>query len=344
MKVALTGATGFIGRYIVRHLVEQRHDCRCWYRPASDRSGFEGLNIQSMAILRLPLTELQDRIRQELSDNVVLENVKNDGLVDEDETDHVEWVAGSLADGNEPSFVHGCDAVIHAALHHPGGGFRGGEGDLIEFVEKNVVGTLRLIEAASAAGVGRFIFISTCAVHEKILDDRPLDEAHPLWAASHYGAHKATIEKFVHSYGLGHSYPICALRPTGVYGVARPIQNSKWYDLVSAVVRGETVQCSRGGKEVHAADVAKAAGILLTAEGITGEAFNCYDRYVSELDVATLAKERSGSDSQILGEPRQPKHQIVTEKIQGLGMRFGGDELLRQTVGEMVEAAQGSGR
>ena len=219
-------------------------------------------------------------------------------------------------------------------------GFRGAEGDLIEFVQKNVVGTLELIEAARRANVGRFVFISTCAVHEKILDDRPLDEAHPLWATSHYGAHKAAIEKFVHSYGLGQGYPICALRPTGVYGVARPIQNSKWYDLVAAVVRGETVQCSRGGKEVHAADVAKAVGILLTADGIAGEAFNCYDRYVSEFDVATLAKELSGSTSQIVGEPMQPKHQIVTDKIRALGMQFGGDERLRHTVAELVESVR----
>jgi nucleoside-diphosphate-sugar epimerase len=200
-----------------------------------------------------------------------------------------------------------------------------------------VVGTLELIEAARRADVGRFIFISTCAVHEKILDDRPLDEAHPLWPTSHYGAYKAAVEKFIHSYGLGQGYPICALRPTGVYGVARPLQNSKWCDLVAAVARGEMVQCSRGGKEVHAADVAKAAGILLTADGIAGEAFNCYDRYISELDVATLAKELSGSNSQIVGEPMQPKHQIATDKIHALGMQFGGDDLLRQTVAELVE-------
>ena len=31
------------------------------------------------------------------------------------------------------------------------------------------------------------------------------------------------IEEFVHSYGLGYGYPICGLRPTGVYGVAHPI-------------------------------------------------------------------------------------------------------------------------
>ena len=79
-----------------------------------------------------------------------------------------------------------------------------------------------------------------------------------LWARSHYGAHKAAIEKFVHSYGLGMGYPICALRPTGVYGVMRPVEQSKWFDLVRAIVRGDDVDCQRGGKEVHAADVARA--------------------------------------------------------------------------------------
>lgn len=297
MRVALTGTTGFIGRYIVAHLAEQGHRLRCWHRPASNRDGF-------------------DRIAE------------------------LEWVQGELGDRTSArALVDGCDAVVHAALDRPGTGFRGAEGNVSEFVRRNVVGTLELIEAARQAGAERFVFISTCAVHEKILDDRPLDEAHPLWPMSHYGAHKAAVEKFVHSYGLGEGYPICALRPTGVYGVTRPIENSKWYGLVSAVVRGETVHPSRGGKEVHAADVAKAVGLLLTADGITGEAFNCYDRYVSEFDVATLAKELSGSSSRIVGEPKQPKHQIVTEKIRSLGMPFGGDEILRQTVAKMVDAA-----
>jgi nucleoside-diphosphate-sugar epimerase len=297
MRVALTGATGFIGHYIATHLADRGHQLRCWHRPSSEREGFDHIS-------------------------------------------DLEWIEGDLGDPDSAnSLVDGCDAVIHAALYRPGMGFRGAEGDPIEFVQKNVVGTLELIEAARRARVGRFIFISTCAVHERILDDRPLNEAHPLWPTSHYGAYKAAVEKFVHSYGLGHGYPICALRPTGVYGVARPIQNSKWCDLVAAVVRGETVQCSRGGKEVHAADVAKAAGTLLTADGIAGESFNCYDRYISELDVATLAKELSGSTSEIIGETMQPKHQIITDKIRALGMQFGGDELLKQTIAELVEGA-----
>ncbi len=41
MRVAVTGATGFIGRYIVQHLVSQGHALRCWHRPSSHREGFE---------------------------------------------------------------------------------------------------------------------------------------------------------------------------------------------------------------------------------------------------------------------------------------------------------------
>jgi len=31
--IALTGATGFLGRYIARELAGQQQLLRCWYRP-----------------------------------------------------------------------------------------------------------------------------------------------------------------------------------------------------------------------------------------------------------------------------------------------------------------------
>jgi nucleoside-diphosphate-sugar epimerase len=294
MRIGVTGATGFLGRYIVNHLTAQGHHCVCWKRASSDIGGFDG---------------------------------------------PVEWIEGDLGDERaSQALVRDCDAVIHSALDHPSGEFRGVGRDILGFVERNVVGTLKLIEAARSADVGRFIFISTCAVHVVILPDRPLDETHPLWMSNHYGAHKAAIEAFVHSYGFGMNYPICALRPTGIYGVARPAGASKWFDLVSAVARGEPVQCKRGGKEVHAGDVARAAGILLAAEGIAGQAYNCYDMYISDFDVATIAQRLSGAGGEIEGVATSPKNQIVTDKLRSLGMTFGGRDLLEQTVSELLAA------
>ena len=42
MRVAVTGATGFVGRYIANHLAERTHQLRCWHRASSDRAGFDG--------------------------------------------------------------------------------------------------------------------------------------------------------------------------------------------------------------------------------------------------------------------------------------------------------------
>ncbi len=302
MRIGVTGATGFLGRYLVARLTAAGHRCVGWYRPTSDLSGID----------------------------------TRGGAVT--------WIEGGLATpGAAEDLVRGCDAVVHAALDRPGPGFQGVEGDLIPFVETNVVGTLRLIEAAKAAGVGRFVFISTGAVHEKILSDRPLDETHPAWPRSHYGAHKAAIEAFVHSYGFGQGYPICALRPTGIYGLAHPASRSKWFALIRDVARGETVTCERGGKEVHAADVARAVEILLQADAsrIAGESFECYDRYTADFEVATIARELSGSQSKIRGGAPTPKNQIVTDKIQALGMTFGGRPLLVETVKQVLESLAG---
>src|SRR5262249_25168794 len=148
VQIAVTGATGFIGRYIADRLVRGGHRLRCWYRPKSDRA-------------EMP--------------------------------DSIEWLAGGLDDAaSAEPLVRGCDGVVDGALARWSAGFQSSaNADLVSFAELNLMGTLRLMVAARQAGVKRFVFISTCAVHEVILPDRPLDEGHPLWPTSHYGAHKA---------------------------------------------------------------------------------------------------------------------------------------------------------
>ena len=297
MKVAVTGATGFLGRYIVEELTRAGHHCQCWYRATSDLGGFDAPKRS------------------------------------------ITWVPGEIGDrGATLDLLQGCEAVVHAALDHPGGGFRAGEGDLVPFLERNLIGSIRLIELARSSGVGRFVFISTCAVHEVILDDRPLDETHPLWPKSHYGAHKAAVEAFVSSYGHGSGYPICALRPTGIYGLARPASSSKWAGLISSVARGEPVDCRGGGKEVHARDVAVAVEILLTAPNIAGQSYACYDRYISEYEVATIARRLAGSRSVLSGGAPSPRHEIATEKIRALGVTFGGVDRLEATIRQILES------
>ncbi len=296
MKVAITGASGFLGRYLSSELTASGHQCRGLIRPTSRH-----LNP------KLP----------------------------------VEWVVGSLEDPIALNdLVEGADAVIHAALDHPGGGFLRTGIDVASFVDRNLIGTIRLIEAAKAAGVGRFVVISSGAVHDEILGDRPLDETHPLWPRTHYGATKAAIEAFVHSYGRGEKFPICALRPTAIYGLADPLSESRSYHLIAAVVRGEDVTCRGGSKQVHAGDVARATQVLLSAKGVAGEVFHCTDLFVADRDVAMIARTIADSNGKIQGEAPTSRNPISCEKLRNRGMKFGGQTLLEATIEAMVRATE----
>jgi nucleoside-diphosphate-sugar epimerase len=300
MRIAVTGGTGFLGRYIIDRLAADGHDLRGWRRAPSRADGIDA---------------------------------------------SVEWMPGRLGSRDDADkLVDGVDAVVHAALEWPGRRGDNSSGDLLDFAQTNLMGSLMLMHAARLAGVKRFIFISTCAVHDRILDDRPLDEAHPLWPHGHYGAHKAAIEKFVHSTGMGKGWPVCSLRPTGIYGLMHTIERSKWYGLVRRVVAGESIAEPKGGKEVHAADVARAVALLLTCpeDAMRGEAFNCYDLYIADQRVAELARDICGVKSAIESLIKGPKHQIETGKIRALGMAFGGEPLLRETIQAMINHIQRS--
>lgn len=106
----------------------------------------------------------------------------------------VEWVRGDL--GNRAALealVEGADAVIHIAglTNSP---------DPADFEIANVAGTLELLEAAVAARVPRFIFVSSLSAREPHL--------------SAYGASKAKAEKLISASGLDWTI----VRPPAVFG------------------------------------------------------------------------------------------------------------------------------
>jgi UDP-glucose 4-epimerase len=76
-----------------------------------------------------------------------------------------EWTTqvGDVADtGLIADLMRGVDVVIHiASLHAPHVGQR----SMQDFIDTNVTGTLRLLEAASAARVRRFVYTSTTSVY-----------------------------------------------------------------------------------------------------------------------------------------------------------------------------------
>ena len=119
---------------------------------------------------------------------------------------------------------------------------------------------------------------------------------------------------------------------TGVFGVKPAAFADSWKRLLREPVtptRAYQFPRKQGAATVE---------LLLKADApaVAGQAFNCYDCYVAEQEVARIAKELSGSASEIADLNRGPKNQIVTTKLRKLGMEFGGTPLLRDTVAELI--------
>ena len=256
------------------------------------------------------------------------------------QTEHaVQWIQGRLGDDlATQSLAEQCDAIVHAGLYQHGSSFVGGEGDPVAYMETNVIGSLKLLEAAVSHGVDRFVFVSSGAVHDRVAEDRPLDEKHPLWPASFYGNYKACVETMVHTYGFSGKLSCCSLRPTLIYGVADPVQDSRWYQLVSDIAAGKDVQATGGSKSVHVSDVAAAIELLIqTDQDVAGETYNCTDLMISQYAVAQIAKAKAGSQSVIKGEPKEAKRTMETSKIKAIGMKFGGTAILESTIQRLLD-------
>ena len=85
------------------------------------------------------------------------------------------------------------------------------------FVETNVLGTQKLLEAAKAHGVSRFVHISTDEVYGSI-DEGEWDENEPLLPNSPYAASKAGSDLMVRAYHRTHGLDTVTTRCSNNYG------------------------------------------------------------------------------------------------------------------------------
>jgi len=125
-------------------------------------------------------------------------------------------VVGSVADRDlVRRCVEGAGAVLHAAtLHKPHVGSHSRQA----FVDTNVTGTLALLEASVAAGVGRFVFTSTTSAFGRALEPPP--GAPAAWITEDvapvprnvYGATKTAAEDLCELVHRDHGLPCLVLR------------------------------------------------------------------------------------------------------------------------------------
>jgi UDP-glucose 4-epimerase len=112
---------------------------------------------------------------------------------------------------------HGVDACVHfAALAYVGESVT--EPKL--YFENNVAQGLGLLDGLMAAGVGRFVFSSTCATYGEPVRV-PIDEGHPQAPVNPYGWSKLFMEKILSAYDHAYGLRFVALRYFNAAGATR---------------------------------------------------------------------------------------------------------------------------
>lgn len=133
------------------------------------------------------------------------------------------------------SALTGVDCVIHcAARAHV---MREHAADaLAAYREVNVTGTLHLAQQAAAAGVQRFVFISSIKVNgEATLPGQPFTEACAPAPQDAYGQSKAEAEQALQALAAQTGMEVVIIRPPLVYG---PDVKGNFADMVKTVQRG----------------------------------------------------------------------------------------------------------
>ena len=192
MIVAVTGATGFVGRAVV------------------DRAAGSGLSLRALTRRAQP---------------------SRAGIT---------WIAGALDKPDSlATLVEGADVVLHIAgvVNAP---------DRAGFVAGNIDGTRAIVEAAKAAGIKRFVHVSSLSAREPAL--------------STYGWSKRQAEDMVMASALDWTI----VRPSGIYGPG----DMEMRDMFRAAKMGITLMPPPGKVSLVAVeDFARLLTTLVTTDG-----------------------------------------------------------------------------
>ena len=276
MNILVTGGAGFIGANYVRLLLAESDD------------QVVNLDLLTYAGNLANLEGLQDDPRYRF----VRGDIRDRQLV-----------RGLLAD-------HRIEAVVHfAAESHVDRSVTGPE----QFIQTNVLGTEILLEESRAAGVGRFVMVSTDEVYGSLGDVGRFTESTPLAPNSPYAASKASSDLLCRAFFKTFGFPVMITRCSNNYG---PYQfPEKLIPLMIAnALEDKPLPVYGDGLNVrdwlYVEDHCRAVDLVLR-QGVPGEVYNIgggnemqnlelvqllVDKLGKSRDLITFVKDRPGHD------------------------------------------------
>lgn len=183
VRIVVTGGAGFIGSNFVRRALSDAY-------PSLSGAEVVVLDALTYSGNRANLAEVADSLR-------------------------LTFIHGDIRDRDVvDSALEGADAVVHfAAESHVDRSVT----DSAIFVETNVLGTQRLLDASLAAGISKFVHVSTDEVYGSI-DEGSWSETEPLLPNSPYSASKAGSDLLARSYFVTHGLDVSITRCSNNYG------------------------------------------------------------------------------------------------------------------------------
>lgn len=259
-------------------------------------AGFIGSNLAALLI-------------DEGRDVVLYDNLSSGYRKNVDALPKATFIEGDVRDdGKLTEAMRDADTVFHLAasvgnvrsIEHP-----------IEDSEINVMGTLRVLEAARTLGVRKVVFSSSAGIFGE-LKQLPIREDHPIDPDSPYGVSKLAAERHCLAYAKLYDLEAVCLRYFNVYGV------NQRYDAYGNVIpifahkmlHRETLTVFGDGEQtrdfVNVNDVARANKLAAETRGLSG-AFNVASATsITINELIVLMSEVSGINPQIVhGPPRQ---------------------------------------
>lgn len=241
MRLFVTGGAGFIGSNFIRHLLSNHPD-------------YNVINFDKLTY----------------AGNL-------DNLKDIDDHPNYKFIRGDICDRDALEAVAGADVVINfAAESHVDRSIE----SAADFIETNVLGTQTLLDASRAAGITRFVQISTDEVMGSCTEHGYFTEDSPMQPNSPYAASKAAAEHLVRAAHVTFGFDVVTTRASNNYG---PYQfPEKLIPLmITNAIENKQLPVYGDGKNVrdwlYVGDCCKAIDAVLH-NGRAGEVYNIGSR------------------------------------------------------------------
>jgi nucleoside-diphosphate-sugar epimerase len=275
MRILVTGAAGFIGSHVAERTLADGHDVVLLdgFTDYYDRASKEANVAGAAAHPRATLHEL---------------DLRTDDLA--------------------PA-LDGVEAVIHLAAMP---GLPRSWTDMETYTACNLIGTYRLVEAARAADIKRFIQISTSSVYGT---EAVGDETQPLQPVSPYGVTKLAAEQLVLAYMTTFGFPAAILRYFSIYG-PRQRPDMAYHKFIEALIDGQDLTVFGDGRQSRSSTFVSDAvegTVRALHDAEVGEVYNIGGgERVELLDVIRIIGDELGVEPVVHFEAPRPGDQRHT--------------------------------